>query len=64
MDHRSLTGLLAEHLTKARTGGRVRLVSDGTSREGTVGDLLVIPDARHALEALDDAVVLLTVARR
>lgn len=105
----SLTGLLTEHLTKARTAssgrsahtvygghdrslrqtlialkagqrldehenpgeatlqvlhGRVRLESDGTSCEGVAGDLLVIPDARHALEALDDAGVLLTVAKR
>ena len=41
--------------------GRVRLVAAGTSWEGSSGDLLIVPDARHSLEALEDAVVLLTV---
>jgi quercetin dioxygenase-like cupin family protein len=27
------------------------------------GDLIVVPDARHALEALEDCAVLLTVAK-
>ena len=43
--------------------GRVRLVAGDRSEEGLEGDLLVIPPARHSLEALDDSVVLLTVAR-
>jgi quercetin dioxygenase-like cupin family protein len=43
--------------------GRVRLVSQDTSWEGDTGDLLVVPDARHTLSALTDAVVLLTVAK-
>lgn len=42
--------------------GRVRLVADGHSWEGSAGDLLVVPPARHGLEALDAAAVLLTVA--
>src|SRR5690349_2391814 len=44
--------------------GRVRLADASTSWEGRSGDLLVIPDARHSLTALSDAVVLLTVVKR
>jgi quercetin dioxygenase-like cupin family protein len=41
--------------------GRVRLVADETSWEGASGHLIVVPDAPHSLEALDDSVILLTV---
>jgi quercetin dioxygenase-like cupin family protein len=43
--------------------GRVRLSMADLSWEGTRGDLLIIPDSRHSLEALEDAAVLLTVAK-
>ena len=44
--------------------GRVRLAAGGDSWEGSPGDLLVIPQAPHTLEALETAAVLLTVAKR
>ncbi|MDP2288137.1 MAG: cupin domain-containing protein [Actinomycetota bacterium] len=43
--------------------GRVRLATGADAWEGSVGDLLVVPDAPHSLEALEDSVVLLTVAK-
>jgi|SRR5579884_3548845 quercetin dioxygenase-like cupin family protein len=43
--------------------GRVILESGQDSWEGRDGDLLVIPPARHALAAVEDSVVLLTVAK-
>ncbi len=43
--------------------GRVRLSSGTTTWEGRKGDLLVVPLQRHSLEAIEDAVILLTVAK-
>lgn len=44
--------------------GRVRLLCGDDTWHGAPGALLVIPDARHSLEADEDSVVLLTVAKR
>lgn len=43
--------------------GRVRLTTGDVSWDGAAGDHLVIPDSMHGLEALEDCVVLLTVAK-
>lgn len=43
--------------------GRVTLVAGDNRWNGSPGDLMVVPDARHALEAVEDSVVLLTVAK-
>jgi quercetin dioxygenase-like cupin family protein len=43
--------------------GRVRLVAEAAEWEGRDGDLLIVPQARHTLHALEDATVLLTVAK-
>lgn len=58
--------LLDEHESPAEATlmvlvGRLRLVAGDESWEGAAGDYLVIPPARHRVEALDDAVLLLTV---
>ncbi|MFF4415509.1 cupin domain-containing protein [Streptosporangium sp. NPDC001559] len=42
--------------------GRVRLSAGDDSWDGLAGDLLIVPDARHDLEAVEAAVVLLTVS--
>lgn len=46
-----------DHLRVARPA------ADHSDWDGSAGDLLVLPNSRHTLEALEAATVLLTVAR-
>ena len=43
--------------------GRVSLRFEDVSWNGSPGDLLIVPDGTHALDAVEDSVVLLTVAK-
>lgn len=43
--------------------GRIRVGSGTNSWEGRAGDLINVPPARHDLHALEDSVILLTVAK-
>jgi quercetin dioxygenase-like cupin family protein len=43
--------------------GRVKLTTPDTTWDGAPGDHLVIPPTRHGLHAVDDSVILLTVAK-
>ena len=43
--------------------GRVRLGAGEDAWDGSPGDLLIVPDTRHTLEALEDSTVLLNVAK-
>jgi quercetin dioxygenase-like cupin family protein len=43
--------------------GRVTLVAGDTRWNGSPGDLMTVPDSRHALEAVEDSVILLTVGK-
>jgi quercetin dioxygenase-like cupin family protein len=59
---------LAEHenpgeATAHVLSGRVQLHAGDDSWDGRAGDLIAIPPARHSLLAVEDAVVLLTVAK-
>lgn len=42
--------------------GRVRLTTDGHTVTGSAGELLIVPDSPYSATAVQDAVVLLTVA--
>ena len=60
---------LAEHVNPGEATvhvlrGRVRLATDTASWDGRQGDLIVVPQSPHSLEALEDSVVLLTVAKK
>lgn len=59
---------LAEHdnagdATLLVLSGTLSLVAGENSWKGSAGDLLVIPQARHSVEALEDVAFLLTVAK-
>ena len=41
--------------------GRVRLAAGGVEWDGSAGDLLIVPQERHTLHAIEDSAVLLTV---
>lgn len=43
--------------------GRIRLTAGADGWDGRSGDLIVIPPTRHGLNAVEDSVVLLTVAK-
>ncbi|MFI1991003.1 cupin domain-containing protein [Actinoplanes sp. NPDC020271] len=43
--------------------GTVRMTAGDDTCEATAGEMIVVPDARHSLQALQDAVVLLSVAK-
>ena len=43
--------------------GHVRLTAGGDSWEGETGDYVAIPPERHALHAVEDSVVMLTVLK-
>ena len=43
--------------------GRVRLSAGDVSWQAREGDLLIMPDARHSLEAEEDCAILMTVAK-
>lgn len=43
--------------------GRVTVVAADNKWHGSAGDLIIVPDSTHSLEAVEDAVVVLTVAK-
>ena len=60
--------VLSEHVNPGEATvyvlrGRVQLKAADQIWEGRDGDLLIVPDAPHSLQALQDSAVLLTVAK-
>lgn len=61
--------LLGEHdnqddVTVYVISGRVRMWVGDDSWEGRIGDLLIVPPARHSFEVLEDSALLMSVAKR
>jgi quercetin dioxygenase-like cupin family protein len=61
--------VLAEHANPGEATiyvlrGRVVLAAGDQSWEGRDGDMIIVPDTLHSLQAKQDSVVLLTVAKR
>ena len=59
---------LAEHdspgeATMLVLSGKLALICGEDSWKGSTGDMLIIPAARHSVEALEDVAFLLTVAK-
>lgn len=59
---------LAEHdspgeATLLVLSGKLALICGEDSWKGSTGDLLILPAARHSVEALEDVAFLLTVAK-
>lgn len=44
--------------------GEVRLTFGGDTTSGETGDVLVVPDERHGLDAVIDSAILLTAVKR
>lgn len=44
--------------------GRVRVTAGDDTTDVSTGQLLIVPDVRHSVTALEDAALLLTVAKR
>jgi len=58
---------LAEHDNPGEStllilSGKLQLKSGENAWKGSTGDMLIIPNARHSVEALEDVAFLLTVA--
>ena len=59
---------LSEHLNPGEATvfvlrGSVRLQAGSESWQGKAGDLLIVPDGLHSLEADEDSAILMTVAK-
>jgi quercetin dioxygenase-like cupin family protein len=60
---------LAEHANPGEAtvmvlSGRIRLHAGPDSWDGRTGDLLIVPQANHSIEAVEDSAILLTVSKR